>query len=199
MLSSEQEQFVQSFLHKLHDKYKPYRSLEKIELCWQDFKQANLSSSVSTKKIVKKPRLTTKDTPTDSASKSTKKAATTTASKRQTIKSEILKQPSLLQKIIAQRLKFVAVKNVWGHYVHAETNFIVDPGLKIIKGTQQDDGKIAPLTFEQVQLCKELRLQFEEPMDFGVPDDPVKNHRDLETDEPEEGSDDDFSEDEQQE
>ena len=152
LFSQNQVEYIDQFIHKICQKW-TNKNVNDMKVLFQQCIQEYNETSPP----VKKPRTSTKKTD-----------ATTEKAQKKTLKKEILNQPAVLQKIIANRLKFFAKCNSFGNYIHEETSLVIDPLHKVVKGYQNPDGSVLPLTYQHVLYCKEFRLPYVEPHDFGV-------------------------------
>jgi hypothetical protein len=108
-------------------------------------------------------------------------------SKKKIIQNIQLKTKPVLQRLIDQRLKFAGIMNERGKYVHQGTGFVIDPSRLIVVGTEemnrdgQYTGKIAPLSYEQVQFCLQQNIRFDFPSNFTSAEDQPQEKRATES------------------
>ena len=78
-------------------------------------------------------------------------------------KKEIPTKQQLAEKIQARTQSIVIKKNKFGNYEHQGTRLVLDPNTKKAIGVQSDDGKIIPLTMQDIQKCEDLNFDYELP------------------------------------
>lgn len=76
------------------------------------------------------------------------------------------KQPTMNQVLrnLQQSVDKVCIRrNIYNRYEHADTKFVFDEVTKSVIGKQEDDGKVSPLTAQDIELCQEYNFTYELP------------------------------------
>ena len=104
-------------------------------------------------------------------------------------KKEAKKEAKVVKKL-NKKIPIIAIrKNKHGNHEHPETRLVFDNKLKKVIGVQQDDGGIAPLTVEDIDLCNKFKFSFALPENLDsnkLDDETVDELEDEELDEVEE-------------
>ena len=100
------------------------------------------------------------------------------------------KKEAKVVKKLNKKIPIIAIrKNKHGNHEHPETRLVFDNKLKKVIGVQQDDGGIAPLTVEDIDLCNKFKFSFALPENLDsnkLDDETVDELEDEELDEVEE-------------
>ncbi len=67
------------------------------------------------------------------------------------------KVPNVLNKLLTNAALFHISRNAFGNYEHAETHLVFSSDKKVV-GRQLPDGTVAPLTEEDIEVCKEYKF-----------------------------------------
>ncbi len=76
---------------------------------------------------------------------------------------EILTKDELKKKVDERVSKIEICKNKFGNYEHFSTHIVFDRNTSEAYGKQTDDGKIIPLTVEDIETCKSFNFRFKIP------------------------------------
>ena len=76
---------------------------------------------------------------------------------------EILTKDELKKKVEERVGKIEICKNKFGNYEHFSTHIVFDRNTSEAYGKQSDDGKIIPLTIEDIETCKSFNFRFKVP------------------------------------
>jgi len=69
-----------------------------------------------------------------------------------------------VQSLIEKRTKNLTVKkNKWGNYEHTTSKLVLDPVTKRVIGKQSDDGSIYALSTSDIELAKDIGLEYDLP------------------------------------
>ncbi len=69
----------------------------------------------------------------------------------------------LKQKIEERKSTIPITRNKWGNYEHPDTNIVLDKETHMAYGKQNSDGKIIPLSAEDIEMCKILNFKYKLP------------------------------------
>ena len=98
------------------------------------------------------------------------------------VNSPVAKTP-VAKKIVAKISKITVNRNQFGNYEHPETSLVFNSSLFVI-GKQLDDGSVASLTEDDIDLCNQFKFKYELPENLNteVLDDEVVDELDNELD-----------------
>jgi hypothetical protein len=116
---------------------------------------------------------------------------------KKSVTAQAKESPSVFKKIEQNIKTFSVMRNAFGNYEHKETSFLFDTTKTgAVIGKQCSDGTIAPLSLNDIELCKENNWNFEIPLKLANSDNQKdKPKRPLVTVEDDDGNDDDDDED----
>ena len=69
----------------------------------------------------------------------------------------------LKQKIEERKTTIPITRNKWGNYEHADSHIVLDRETHMAVGKQLSDGKISPLSAEDIEMCKMLNFKYKIP------------------------------------
>lgn len=72
-------------------------------------------------------------------------------------------EPSILKKINQTLPSILVKRNKFGNYEHLESHLILDKEDKVVIGKQLDDGTIADITDEDIEICKKYKFEHRLP------------------------------------
>ena len=68
--------------------------------------------------------------------------------------------PTVVKKLSGLNSTIALRKNSHGNHEHPETSFVFDPKTKKVIGKQNDDGKIDPLSEEDIDICNKYKFSY---------------------------------------
>jgi hypothetical protein len=79
-----------------------------------------------------------------------------------------VKAPLKIDELIESRTEHLQIdKNKWGNYQHTPTGLLYDPKSETIYGKQLQDGSIAELSLDDIEICKSFRVGYQLPQKLG--------------------------------
>lgn len=109
-------------------------------------------------------------------------------------KKEKEKEAPVVKKMNEGKPRMSITKNKFGNYEHAETKLILTKETKEVVGRQGDDGKVIPLTTEDIENCKKYGFKYKMPASLSS-----KVEKDQDDEDDDGGKDEDLDEDEDEE
>jgi hypothetical protein len=117
----------------------------------------------------------TSSSSSSTASSSSSSSSSTSSSTKTKSKKEDKKEEPAVVKAVKERLaneserplEIAIRKNQFGHYEHLQTGLVFN-NEKMVYGRQGSDGKIIPLTSEDIELCKKYKFPCKKPENLNV-------------------------------
>jgi len=76
--------------------------------------------------------------------------------------------PNVLDKLLKNQKQLDLRRNIHGRYEHIETQFVFDETTEKVIGKQLEDGTVAPLKVEDIDICKQYHFSYEVPENLNV-------------------------------
>lgn len=102
------------------------------------------------------------------------------------------KENTIVKKLIDKQPTLKVIRNSHGNYEHEETKLVLDSKTQKVYGKQLDNGKVIPLTKEDIETCNKYKFQYVIPENLDKKnvtngdDDDVEIELEIEEDEEEE-------------
>ena len=78
-------------------------------------------------------------------------------------KVEKSKEQPVIRSVKERTAELAIRKNKFGNFEHSQTGLVFNTESKMVYGRQVDDGKIADLTSDDIELCKKYKFPFKIP------------------------------------
>jgi hypothetical protein len=132
--------------------YVSSRGDNKGKACGGKISQSSTTKKYCSKHLKQEKENETKSPPKESAKTKKSKDEFTPSTKEE-----------LKKKIEERKPTINVMRNQWGNYEHSDTHIILDKETHMAVGKQSSDGKILPLSADDIEMCKVLNFKYKIP------------------------------------